>query len=370
MAGKKILFVSLNWGLGHATRLMPLISAYRQHGNNLLIGGSPQHISLFKEEFGDIGTVELPYLNIRLSSKNKQLLSIISQLPFIFLQIIREHRALRKVVKTCKIDVVVSDNCYGLWSRNAYSIFITHQVNIKIPHEIGLLNSLVNRINHWFIAKFNECWIPDFEEEGGIAGELSHAKLIKPKVRFLGILSRFNDIEIPDQQKKNTGKKRILIILSGPEDQRTAFERIIATQLKNLPTEYIFNVIRGLPEVKNENIPERWHNHLPAKQMAELITQSDYILCRPGYSTIMDLITLGKTALLIPTPGQTEQEYLANYLSGKGLFLLSKQNELQLINELERMSKKKNQSEYLIHKLLDTHSHRYSELIKEIQTFL
>jgi hypothetical protein len=366
MTGKKVLVVPLNWGLGHASRIIPIISALKDAGASVLIGGSPSHLSLLKEEFQNIDTLSIPYLRIRLSNRGNQILKIALQLPAFAFYIFREHRALKKIIAEKKIDLLISDNCYGLWNQKVYSIFITHQLHIKLPQKIKFLEKTINKINHWFIGNFDECWVPDIKENGGIAGELSHVRLESIHQKYLGIISRFqNDVTIP-KVVRSLATKKILIIISGPENQRTIFENAIRKELMGLGNELSITVIRGLPGADPDFLPEGWYNHLPAHQLKDLIVGSDYIISRSGYSSIMDLLSLRRTALLIPTPGQTEQEYLAEYLSHKGLFLFQKQNEFNLIEGIRILSIEEETFETHIKALFNSQKFYITDFIRGI----
>jgi len=325
MVGKKVLLVPLNWGLGHASRIIPLISALKIAGASVIVGGSPSHISFLQKEFENLDTLKIPYLHIRLNGRKNQVFRILLQVPALIISIVREHLALKKIVSEIGIDIVISDNCYGLWNHKVHSIFITHQLKIKLPDKIKFLENLINKINRIFIDKYDECWVPDFGEGDGIAGELSHSQSISPKTKYMGILSRFNSIKPSIKYDQKPATKSLLIIISGPEIQRTLFENIIKKEQYALDKEMNYSIIRGLPDSDDGSLPPGWFNHMSTKELGQLILESDYIICRSGYSSIMDLITLGRTALLIPTPGQTEQEYLAEFLSKNGLFATQKQ---------------------------------------------
>jgi predicted glycosyltransferase len=362
MVGKKILLVPLNWGLGHASRIIPLISVLKSAGISIVIGGSPSHISFIQNEFNDLDTLVIPHLHIKLNGKKRQGLRILLQIPMFLLNIFNEHRALKKIISKYKIDTVISDNCYGLWNHEIHSIFITHQIRIKLPPAIKFLENPINKINRNLLGKYDECWVPDIEEDGGLAGELSHPETVFPKLKFIGIMSRFNSFKLsynPDQNE-HTGK--LLIIISGPENQRTIFENIIKNELKNLGEWAIWTVIRGLPLATENNLPSGWFNHLPTHELGNLIMQSDYIICRSGYSSIMDLSTLGRTALLIPTPGQTEQEYLAGFLSKKGLFAMQKQEDFNLREGIRTLEKFKNEYEMRIKSSFRIHQLRTDKI--------
>ncbi|MBN2522104.1 MAG: hypothetical protein JXB24_02470 [Bacteroidales bacterium] len=333
MKKKRVLLVPLNWGLGHATRLLPVISNYIRNGDTVFVGGSPSHLSIILEEFSEVNTVTIPYARIRFNGSRNQLLSLMLQIPFFFIQIVREHLSLKKIIKQHKINFIVSDNCYGLWNKNVHSVFITHQLNIILPHRLIAFEKFINKVNRWFIEKYDECWIPDLEDHDSYAGKLSHGNSLHNQVSYIGILSRFSIADLTDQRKKH--KKEILFLISGPENQRTLFEKLIRDQIKYIPEEYVYTVIRGLPGKKEDMLPG-WHNHLSSKKLLPLIKSADIIICRSGYSTIMDLLALKKTAVLVPTPGQPEQEYLAEYLSSKNLFCTMKQDEFTIRSVLEK----------------------------------
>ncbi len=335
---KRILVVPLNWGLGHATRLIPVIKQLIALEVEVITGGSPQHQQLLKQEITHLETVDFPYLNIHLSGRKTQLFSLAFQLPTFLFQIVREHYALKKLIRSKNIDVVISDNCYGLWNRSVYSVFITHQLQIRLPQGIRFLERSVNRINSYFIHKFNECWVPDWEEEGGFAGELSHTVPFDTRVKYIGILSRFTCMKQYTQSAHIKFNKKILFIISGPEKQRTVFENIIREELTHIPKKYDYMVIRGLPSEKEPD-SDQWLSHAGSGKMHRLMVDADVIVCRAGYSTIMDLLALGKTAILIPTPGQTEQEYLAGYLATKGYFHTYQQHQFKLSSAISYFEK-------------------------------
>ena len=335
---KRILVVPLNWGLGHATRLIPIIRKLKKMNAEVLLAGSPQHLKLLQKEITQVKTVDLPYLNIRLSGRRSQVISLALQMPLFLIQIIREHIALKKLIHTRSIDIVISDNCYGLWNHSVFSVFITHQLWIKLPKSIRFMEKPLHRFMSSFIRKFNECWVPDIEESGGFAGVLSHHVPINLKVKYLGILSRFTGMKANPQSAHNKDRKKILFLISGPEKQRTVFESIIRSELSQISKKYDYKVIQGLPS-KNDLTNDSWLPHADSETMFRLITEADIIICRAGYSSIMDLITLKKTAVLIPTPGQSEQEYLARHLTEKGYFIFQEQGKFRLSNALSEFEK-------------------------------
>jgi UDP-N-acetylglucosamine transferase subunit ALG13 len=254
-------------------------------------------------------------------------LKLVTQFPRILYTIYREHRWLARVVKQYSIDAVISDNRFGMYCRQARSIYITHQLLIKTGN--SFTERIAKKIHYYFIKKYNECWVPDFDESGGIkglAGELSHQPLNTKK--FIGALSRFefDEFEI---------KYDLLIVISGPEPQRSIFEKLFFDQLKYFTGKIL--MVRGLPGkeeiIQHPNI--EIHNHLPAEELNKAILQSALVISRCGYTTVMDLVKLKKKAILVPTPGQTEQEYLAGYLMKNNIFYTTDQKGLDIRNAIK-----------------------------------
>jgi uncharacterized protein (TIGR00661 family) len=309
----RILVAPLDWGLGHATRCIPLIRELEEQGAEVIIAGEgPQNV-LLKNELPGIEMLELQGYRVRYGKTGFDLLrNLLYQTPGILRAIREENTWLRNIIPGKKIDGVISDNRYGLYTDLVPCIFMTHQLAIKTPWG-SWTDQLIQRKNYSYIEKFSACWVPDAPGPNGLAGELSHPKK-RPRVplTYIGPLSRF---------KYEGGKKiqgQVLILISGPEPQRTAFEEMIMNELEHTAIPSV--IVRGLPgETKSpeSNPALTIYNHIPASSMAAEIQNADLVIARSGYSTIMDLARMKKKALLIPTPGQTEQLYLANYLMEK-----------------------------------------------------
>ena len=331
----KILIAPLEWGLGHATRCIPIINELIKQNCEVFIAAEGATYSLLKQEFPSLTFLPLMGYRMKYSRKKYSLpWKILAQLPKIAFTIYKEHQWLRKIVKKYKIDAVISDNRFGMYHTKIPSVYITHQLLIKTGN--AFTERIAKRIHYYFINKYNECWVPDFAQRtpdgvNGLAGELSHPKKLPQNVKYIGCLSRF-------QLNYSEKKYDLLISISGPEPQRTIFEDQILNDLKSYSGKVLF--IRGLPEkseeLKCENPLVEIKNHLSAKQLNEAILQSDMILSRCGYTTIMDLIKLQKKAILIPTPGQTEQEYLAKYLMENKMFYTIIQKDFVLQNSLQQ----------------------------------
>ena len=323
----RILIAPLEWGLGHATRCIPVINELINQNCEVFIAAKGATFYLLKEEFPALNF--LPLMGYRMKySRKKYFLpwKIIAQFPKIAFTVYKEHEWLKKIVKENKINAVISDNRFGMYHKQIPSVYITHQLLIKTGNTFT--ERIAQRIHNFFIKKYNECWVPDFEVNG-LAGELSHPKKLPTKIKYLGALSRF---ELNEVEKKYD----LLISISGPEPQRTIFEDQILNDLRSYQGKILF--IRGLPENKEalafENPSAEIKNHLSAKQLNEAILQSDMILSRCGYTTVMDLVKLQKKAILVPTPGQTEQEYLAKYLMKNKMFYTIDQKDFVLQNVL------------------------------------
>jgi len=238
---------------------------------------------------------------------------MIKMLPRIIRAVIKEHRWLKRLQQLHSWDVIVSDNRYGMFHPQVISVFITHQLYIR-SGRAAWIDKILQSINFLFINRFDHCWIPDEPGLNNLAGDLCHG-VLPSNARYIGPLSRFD----PNPEK---GKGDLLVLLSGPEPQRTLLEGIMAEQLRN--HQVTATIVRGLPG--DTDLPQpidgvKWLNHLPASDLGKLMAASEVIVARSGYSTVMDLVRTGNKAILIPTPGQTEQIYLAAYLSLKGVFL-------------------------------------------------
>jgi uncharacterized protein (TIGR00661 family) len=335
----RILVAPLDWGLGHATRCIPVIyELLRQNCDVWLAGEGAQEI-LLKQEFPDLPFLHLSGYRVKYGlSATGMVWNIFSQSRKILLAIKQEKKWLKKKVAEHGFDAVISDNRYGLYHDTIPCIFITHQLNIKSP--LGKLSErLLQKMNYKYINRFTECWIPDAEGGNNLAGALSHPEK-KPTIplKYTGPLSRFANNTDLSHSLLTTGslKDHLLIILSGPEPQRSILENKIIKDIAHYSG--TATVVRGLPGTLNL-IPStntiKFYNHLPAGVLNKEMNGAEYIISRSGFSTIMDITKLQKKSILIPTPGQTEQEYLAKYLQEKNIALNVSQNSFSLSSALQ-----------------------------------
>lgn len=312
-----ILFCPLNWGLGHATRIVPLIKQSVAEGHNVIIGANGVSLSFLQQEFSEIESVEIKGFNVRYWPKPFFVLGLLLQMPLFYCSILLEHFQVKKVVKQRQITKIVSDNRYGLWNRKTKNIIITHQLFIKAPKALKIFDPILHFVTRKLLQRFYECWVPDYEDYNrSLSGELSHSKQIWSNVKYIGPLSRFQNYIIENNLGKNDYPD-VLIIISGPEPQRTKFESEMTERFLGKSETVLMAC--GKPHSN----AEIWHanirkvNHISTKELLLHIKNCKQIIARSGYSTIMDLHVLNRTAELIPTPGQSEQEYLSEFHNTK-----------------------------------------------------
>jgi uncharacterized protein (TIGR00661 family) len=314
---KNILICPLEWGLGHAGRMVPVAKALQKLNHNILFGSGEEHLNFLKTEVPGATFIHFPGFSINYSRFFPQYLIILLKSPLLIYQIFLEHRALKKIIRDNSVDIVISDNRIGLWNSGIKTVFVTHQMRIAFPKPFRFLEFIGIRITRSIIKKYTWCFIPDLAGDLNVSGRLSHGIRMPENTRYIGILSRFSN---PDYDL-HSGPGKCSVILSGPEPQRSMLKKKLTKIL--LSTRIPCAILEGKPGTDYESNSINnlvFYNHLPEKETIKLLKESNTIISRSGYTTIMELISIGKSALLIPTPGQTEQEYLAEYLTQKGWF--------------------------------------------------
>lgn len=332
----RILVAPLEWGLGHATRCIPIIRQLISLDCEVIIAAEAAGKLLLTKEFPALQFVELKGYRMQYSRSKAMLpVKILTQFPKICYSIFSEHKWLSRIIEDERIDAVISDNRFGMYSNKVPCVYITHQLQIKTGNQIT--DTIAKKIHGWFIKKYNACWIPDFEKAPGIAGELSHISKMPSNSFYIGCLSRFKK-KIPVEKTYD-----LLCSISGPEPQRTLFEEIILAELKLFNGEVL--IVRGLPGSDStlKGLPSnvKFCNHLESEAFEQALLSSKLVLSRSGYTSIMDYLQLGSKAILVPTPGQKEQEYLADFLSSAGLFATCRQNRFNLQRLVEESAKLK-----------------------------
>ena len=330
-SAKNILVAPLNWGLGHATRCIPIIKELEKNGFNPIIASDGVALMLLKKEFPHLIALELPSYNIEYAKKGENFKwKLFKNSPITIGAILTEKKLVKKWVKEYNLVGIISDNRLGVHSKKVPSVFITHQLTVLS----GKTTWISSKLHQFFINKFNECWVPDTNKIPNLTGKLGHLKETNLAIKHIGFLSRFTKIDLPKVYD-------LMIVLSGPEPQRAYLEKILIEELKNNKRKVVF--IKGKVEenqqVTNENTIT-FYNFMQSEQLEKTFNESNMILCRSGYTTVMDLAKLEKKAFFIPTPGQFEQEYLAKKYSREGFAPFAKQDKFQLsdLNAIELYS--------------------------------
>ncbi|MDP1621291.1 MAG: glycosyltransferase [Bacteroidales bacterium] len=334
----KALICPLDWGIGHATRCVPVILKLNELGFEVVVAASGRPLEFFRKEFPGIQYIDFPGVQIHYPKNNRIAIHLFKRLPGFLYSIWQEHRTLKKIAAQSGATLIISDNRYGCWLPQVTSVFITHQLNIQVPRKLRFIGRLINSINYRFINRYDTCWVPDFEPHKGLAGALSHPVQLPSNAKHIGILSRFS--KRPYSSPISVQPEfDLLVMLSGPEPQRTILEEKILHQLVSINMQVA--MVRGMPESDEAHVLDnRIHifSHLDTAKLNDLINRSALVICRSGYSSIMDMVTLGKKAIFIPTPGQTEQEYLSHYLMEKKIYFSMRQDDFDLLYAIE-MSK-------------------------------
>jgi UDP-N-acetylglucosamine transferase subunit ALG13 len=309
--------------------MIPMAGKLLEMNQNVFIASGEDHLNLFREELPGLTCIDFPGFKPGYSRHLPQYIPLLFKTPLLLFHIIREHYSLKNIIKNYSIDIVISDNRFGLWNRKIRTVYVTHMPLIPFPKPFRFLEFIGISLHKVLIRKYSLCFIPDLPGELNFTGRLSHGMRLPDNTRYIGILSRF-PVKFKPSHLNPVPYKHNCLILSGPEPQRSIFRQMA---LKLLRYEQIVTVIlEGRPGRKNEiTRSDRYtcFNHLTSPEMQQVISSSERIISRAGYSTIMDLVSMKRSALLIPTTGQTEQEYLAEYLLSKGFFASCRQGKLK-----------------------------------------
>lgn len=325
---RNILVAPLNWGLGHATRCVPVIRALLAQGFHPILASDGVALDMLRKEFPELTALELPSYQIEYARNGANFKwKMLQQTPTMIEAVLHEKKTVKKWVKEYNLCGIISDNRLGVYHKKVPSVFITHQLNV-LSGNTSWLSSGIHRL---IIKKFDECWVPDSEDQPNLSGKLGHLKKPDESIRYLGPLSRLQRQELPLVYD-------LMVILSGPEPQRGMLENQLREDLMDYNGKVLFVAGRVETKQKKEELGVITHyNFMTAAQLEKAFNESKMVLCRSGYTTVMDLAHLGKKAFFIPTPGQYEQEYLAKRLKKEGYVPYAKQEKFtpQMLLEVD-----------------------------------
>ena len=310
----------------------------QEQGWEIIVAADGRSYEFFREAAPGLKLIKFPGVSVIYAEGRGMIRRMTASIPCFLRSIRREHVFLQGLIRETGASLVISDNRYGCWNNFVKSVFITHQLNIQTPRGMGWAAPVLRKITRSFIGKYNECWIPDLEADEGISGNLSHGSELPPNVYFVGPLSRFT-VGLKDPGELPCEPAEVFVLLSGPEPQRSILESMILKQLKE--TSHTAIIAGGRPGSGVGMFLEgRIHvfPYMAAELIKYYIEHSSTVICRSGYSTLMDLAALGKSAILIPTPGQTEQEYLAESLSVKHIHYSISQQDFRLDDAMKQLA--------------------------------
>ena len=327
---KKILIAPLDWGLGHTTRCVPIIRYMLSLGQRPVFAGNEWQRNFINKSFSDIETIHLDGYNVRYGKTNSGFLySLLLQVPRIYKTIRAEHKWLIDKAEEAHFDGIISDNRYGLFHPGIPSVVMTHQLEIQSGMG-SMADKSLQKVHYRYLERFNECWVPDLAGTDSLSGKLGHPEALPKANSYIGFLSQLQATETPAEHDNS-----LLILLSGPEPQRSILSALLWEQLYHYMGKIHF--VEGSATAETpKDIPSHitHYKQLNNEQLLPLLQNAKLVICRSGYSTLMDLVRLNKKAILIPTPGQTEQEYLGKYMQQQGIFYCQSQKIFKLSRAL------------------------------------
>jgi predicted glycosyltransferase len=318
---KKVLIAPLNWGLGHATRCIPLIEQHIAEGCDVHIASDGDALKILQKEFKNLQFHTLPAYDVKYGTEDNFFTSLLFQLPSLMKNVSKEFVSVQQLQKEYGFDLIISDNRPGVKSKRAKSVYLTHQLEFKVKYG----SRLGHRFHKMLYKDFDEVWVPDVEPPQNLAGKLSVSK--DKKVKYIGHLTRA-------QKVLEAKLYDVLLLLSGPEPQRSKLEDELYRQLKS--TKLKVALIRGTSVPRLRTNPKFTIIDLATSaEVDKLVAQSKVVMARTGYSTLMDLAVWQKPCVLVPTPGQPEQEYLGEYIKSQGWALVTSQKEISVKTQIE-----------------------------------
>ena len=329
---QRVLLCVLDWGLGHAARCLSLLQELELCNHQVVVASSGKALAFLRIELPGRDIHELPGYDINYESKSFEW-GIIRQSRKIQSAVSLEHELTREIVRKEKVDVIISDNRYGCYDESVPGIFLSHHINIRAHGAWRALEPAANAYHRNLISKFDHVWVPDYPDQS-LSGELSSGL---PQATFIGPLTTMRKLANVPHVKYD-----LIAVLSGPEPERTRLEEILFGQLKD--SGKLFLLVGGNPDSRKVS-----PDHIGFLTRAELnvaIQSSSMLISRSGYSTIMDMTAVGGNATFIPTPGQTEQLYLAEQMEKRGIAFYQAQDNFDLALALAEATRYKGFDEF------------------------
>jgi len=330
-----VIYAVCSWGLGHATRSLPVLRALIHEGHTIRIISHGRSLQLLQHELGDQASyIDIPDYPLLLSENTRQFLAkTLVYWPVFIKQMEAGLQRLTKIIEKAPCDIVVSDGRYEMYNKKIPSFFMSHQIRIMNPLRFRMFESGSEIFNQFFFKRYKKVIVPDYKTDD-LSGDLSHnlKRINEDQLEYVGALSDFS--------KKNT-KKDIdyLISISGPEPQRTLLEKTLMEQVKRLQGTIVVTLGKTEQQEKKVDDHVTSYSFVDKAQRENLLNRAHMMIARSGYSTLMDLAVIGSKAVFIPTPGQIEQEYLASYHHQKHTFYATTQDKIQLHQDVQEAEK-------------------------------
>lgn len=325
----RIIFGICSWGLGHATRSLPIIRKFIREGDEVTVVSFGRALTLLRNELSDsVDFAELSdYQPPSTLNPRRLVLDTFLSTPAYLFAMKREHYFVEKLLSDGKIDAIFSDNRFGFYSLKAPSYFMTHQLRLLNPLGLRGLEAGSETFNRWFLERSAGVIVPDFKEDG-LSGRLAHGLSVinEDHLNYIGVLSDFTYRKVPQDLD-------VLVSVSGFEPQRSVFEELVLKQMEVLEGSSVVSLGRIAESEMRGRI--RVQGLSSKEEQEALLNRAKVVVSRSGYSTLMDLCVLQKKALLIPTPGQTEQEYLATYHMNRQTYHCVPEKELSISSQLD-----------------------------------
>lgn len=308
--GRNILLSPLDWGLGHAARCVPLIRDFLSKGKSVTVFASPLLNHYLRSRFPQIKYIDDSTEPISYGLKGFDFFELVHVARLMKSRSKTERKLCEELCLQGQFDLVVSDNRYGFYSDNVKSVLVTHQLLPVPPRLLKIGMPLLQRFLNKTFLRFAEVWVPDLAKPPGLAGVLSHPKTVLSNVKYIGLLSRFSGKKCTSETRKAGS---ILVITSGPAEHRLQMADLFSAELSDRGHRILIAGIRFQTTHSDVSCYESPSD----EELFCLMAESEIIVTHSGYSSVMDLFTIGRSAVLIPTYGQTEQEYLAEIHSDK-----------------------------------------------------